>query len=50
MHDHPGYYRVIPIEGIEADQLRREFDQAQRDGYEWLAMNDTLAVFYKTEK
>lgn len=47
--DKPGHFRLIntvrPISAVQND-----FDRAEADGYEFQAMNNTIAVFYREDK
>lgn len=45
--DHPGEYRWIAIKGQSAEQLRVASDQAEADGFDFKALNEAYAVFYK---
>lgn len=45
----PGRYKIISINGA-TDAIRISFDQAEAEGYEFVAMNNDTAVFYKETK
>lgn len=49
MHDKPGKYKLINLrfEDPPLKSLEKEFDDAEDQGYKFLAINERFAVFYK---
>jgi hypothetical protein len=45
-HDKPGSYEVIPL-SADPQTNKAAFDSAEANGYTWVDMNGSFAVFYK---